>query len=630
MKRWVFFFLLFFIISYVWGEELKKEEVIKWMKELAEYVEKNHLKKKENSPQFGMVYEYVNTKKIGQLGQWVQGEALDTMHDGAWFTASICQAYRATGDKYYFNLLSSYLIPFYTKVLNNSDTLFKDGLDPEKIAPSKSKSDLEHKYLGGKGFCPYWWDDGDSQSIEGINQGIHGSECVDYFLLNNQPNPENRLWGFSLGCSNHMAQDLAVMLIETYLLTKKPEVLLAATYLQEDRSKRNYPYIPVIVASASFKDETLLGKIVDYSSKLEPSGWYYNILYNYEKDRTYSAPSFADDDEYIFYSNIIKYRGKVQEGLAFLIIYRAFTNPFLFRYWWDIGNVEHGLNVFDLSGMIKIKNGKCLKYRSDFKEGMWYGSRMGPQNLKVTGWALQLIDSFPGIWEKRYKEKFKDDILVRFKEGFKVDCEKEEFYSESINIEGLKINFGADRRNLYIYGEKEKDNDEFILFSKPDGGGNWVKVKIGKEIDIENLKGEKVINEYKLNGNKFEIRIPYQICKEQKEFLTGVEHGRYSCKVGDKIVNLYFMSSERDVKEELLKELTEGIITWKKIFKEKGYIPTGIGSSSISSPVVKCAWEDLSDTGGYAHLIGACSQYLFYLERKKYWEELKISEIFNK
>jgi len=34
------------------------------------------------------------------------------------------------------------------------------------------------------------------------------------------------------------------------------------------------------------------------------------------------------------------------------------------------------------------------------------------------GWALQLLENFPGVWEKRYKEKFKEDILVKFKKDF--------------------------------------------------------------------------------------------------------------------------------------------------------------------------------------------------------------------
>ena len=53
------------------------------------------------------------------------------------------------------------------------------------------------------------------------------------------------------------------------------------------------------------------------------------------------------------------------------------------------------------------------------------------------------------------------------------------------------------------------------------------------------------------------------------------------------------------------------------IFKAKGYIPTGIGAGNTGAGF---PWEELSDTGGYAHLITAASQWLFYLEGKRDWE----------
>lgn len=605
-------------------EEIKKEEVKDFMKRLTQFVEKYHLKKDKSSQQYGMVYEYVNTEKIGELGQWIQGEGLDTMHDGAWFSASLCQAYRATGDKYYFDILNNYLISFYTNILNNSDVLFRDGLDEKKVVPVKNKFQISHRYLGNKGFCPYWWDDGSSISLDlTMNKGQRNLECVDYFILNNKENPENKLWGFSLGCSNHMAQDLAVMLIETYLLTKKEEILSSAKYLQEDRSQRKYPQIPVVLAS-TFKNENInkIGEgYVWYKSEIEPFGEYYESLYNSE-EKQYVIPGFADDEEYYFYSNLIKHKGKFPESFVFRFIYKVYTNPFLFKYWYDISEIDNGLNRFDGSP-ISIKNGKFILYSSDLKGGMFFGSRMGPQNLKVIGWALQLLDSYPGIWENRYKEKYGGDILVNFKNSYIIDLKKEPWYSKIFTSENSTIHFGIDRYNFYIYGEI-KQPLSFKIFSKPDGNGKWIKIDINKDIKIENKNGERIVFDYKMENNVFEIKTPFQICKHQKEFLTCVEHGRYSVEIDNKILNFYTMTSEKEIKEELLKELENGINTWKKIFEKKGYIPTGIGTSS--NPVGR--WEDFSDTGGYAHLIGACSQYLLFLEGKKYWQEIKIDEVF--
>jgi len=341
-----------------------------------------------------MIYEYVNTCKIGELGQWIQGEGLDTMHDGAWFAASLCQAFRATNEKYYLDFLLNYSIPFYTKVLCNSDILFKDGLDENKVFKA-GKHRKETQYLGNKGFCPYWWDDGASVSMDLITTHNHLFDCIDYFILNNKPNMENRLWGFSLGCSNHLVQDIAVMLIEAYLLTGKEEILLSAKYLQEDRSKRGYSIIPVVLASASFQNKNLSEKIGSahrwFLIENEPLGVYYASLYNYEENKIYIAPGFADGEEYNFYSSLIKNKGELLEKEAFKIIYLSFTNPFLYKYWFDLYEPDEGLNIFDFS-LIKIENGRILSYMSDNikKRRSIYWFKNGTPKFKSHGLGITI------------------------------------------------------------------------------------------------------------------------------------------------------------------------------------------------------------------------------------------------
>src|SRR5689334_8909492 len=113
------------------GRPLSADETREFMKRLASYVEENHLKKNPRSEQKGMVYEYFDVKRKGQPDQWVQGEALDTMHDGSWFAIALVNASRATGDPRYKDLLLQ-ILPFYLKMLNHSDTLFnatKDDVD---------------------------------------------------------------------------------------------------------------------------------------------------------------------------------------------------------------------------------------------------------------------------------------------------------------------------------------------------------------------------------------------------------------------------------------------------------------------------------------------------------------------
>src|SRR5688500_18549252 len=77
-------------------KSMTADEARAFMKRLAQFAYDHHLKKDETSPQRGMLYEYLDFPRKGQPDQFVQGEALDTMHDGAWFAAAMANASRAT------------------------------------------------------------------------------------------------------------------------------------------------------------------------------------------------------------------------------------------------------------------------------------------------------------------------------------------------------------------------------------------------------------------------------------------------------------------------------------------------------------------------------------------------------
>jgi hypothetical protein len=141
-----------------------------FMKRLATFVVEHHMKREENSPQRGMIYEYYWVAKKGTPRQWIQGEALDTMHDGAWFAAAMAAAARATGDPFYREVLVKWQLPFYLKMLNRGDELFtserNDGRPGDDRGWRVSKEWLLQDRE--KGFVPYWWDDGASVSLDMI------------------------------------------------------------------------------------------------------------------------------------------------------------------------------------------------------------------------------------------------------------------------------------------------------------------------------------------------------------------------------------------------------------------------------------------------------------------------------
>ncbi len=72
-----------------------------FMKSLAQFAVAHHLKTNAASPQRGMMCEYWDHSRPGKPGEFIQGEGLDTMHDGAWFAVAMVNAHRATGDKFY-------------------------------------------------------------------------------------------------------------------------------------------------------------------------------------------------------------------------------------------------------------------------------------------------------------------------------------------------------------------------------------------------------------------------------------------------------------------------------------------------------------------------------------------------
>ncbi len=386
-----------------------------FMKRLAEFVADNHLKKKDGSPQRGMVYEYLDVRRKGQFDQFVQGEALDTMHDGTWFATALVSAYRATGDRYYYDLLTQWILPFYCRMLNHSDELFalRDDSDPKS-----NKFGKEHLLIKGeKGFVPYWWDDGGSVSLERRRkkQALGEFQCADN--LAGKANPDCLLDGYSLGCSNHLAQDLGVMLMQSWLLLQDhkddpaaanllAEVTEAARNLHASRL-RHHGSIPMVAAPlAVMGDEELRKRLDDPNSPIfyQPASVYYRSLYAFKPGEKFSMSGFADGQEYLYYCSIARTPGQLAKPVAFKLLYDALTNALLYRVYADDWEVPPGINVFDLHPYTLV-DGRPTDYRSDRKGPRGgprpVGSRMGPQNMVVCGWALQAMKIYPGLWTEQ-------------------------------------------------------------------------------------------------------------------------------------------------------------------------------------------------------------------------------------
>lgn len=604
---------------------------------LVDYVFDHHLKR-DNSPQRGLVYEYLRVDRQGQPDQFVEGEALDTMHDGAWLAAALVTAYRATAEDRYRDLLTRWQLPFYLKMLNHSDTLFAaPASNARSTAPPFGR---EHALQPGeRGFVPYWWDDGGSVSLERTrtHSPLLAFPAVD--LLAGKPNPLFKLDGYSLGSSNHMAQDLAVMLELCWLLAKdgreKPcgklagEIASAARNLQDCRM-RHFGHIPMCDAAAALSnhDPALLKSV---RSGEAPTHWtrsnaYVSALSLNRRGQRVTTPGFADDQQYNYYYTIARDGGRLTEPMAFRTIYDAFTLPQLYAFYSDDAEVPAGINRFDLHP-IHFQDGKPLDYRSDrkgpFKGPRPIGSRMGPQNMIVCGWALQALRMYPGIWEKPYRERFSEDMRV-FIEDDQPSKAPSQAKRQPIELGDAPLLLSSSRRALRVEGSmpRRPEGISWTIYAEPDANGPHAIVRFTQDrISAANDAGQPLLidgrTKPEADGVAFAFELPYTATKGQGAWANGIEHGRYSIAARGVRRNFYLASSEQRVRRWLEHELAGGLRTWEAIFNEYGYIPTGIRAGSVLPGV---DWDRFSDSGGYAHLVSAAAQWLFYLGGKQDWE----------
>jgi hypothetical protein len=605
-----------------------------FMKELGQYVFEHHLKRGEGSPQRGMVYEYFWVRRGGQVDQYVEGEALDTMHDGAWLAASLATAFRATGDEFYKRFLVDWQLPFYLKMLNHSDQLFSARVSNARpdAKPWGKEWALQE---GERGFVPYFWDDGGSVSLDRrmSKSPLAALPCVD--RLAGRPNPDYRLDGYSLGSSNHMAQDLGVMVQQAWLLLRRSsnpaEQKLAAELADAARNLhacrlRHFGPIPMCVAPAALAsgDARLMRGVPGPEKYWEPAGHYLRGLGDFRPGQRESFPNFSDDQEYLYYFSIARAGGQVPPAVAFRTIYDAYTVPLAWRYYCDDAPPPAGVNCFDLAPM-QFLDGKPIDYRSDrrgpFRGPRPMGSRLGPQNMLCCGLALQILRSQPDVWETRYRRDFATDLRVYIDDpppGSRIAPIK----PAPVELAGAKLSLVSTRLELRVEGTFAGPALELRFFSRPDAQGTRAVVRVAGQGGVEARNDRLVVHaETRREGQRtwFTLRIPYTVAKGQKSWMTGLEHRRYSLAVGNARRNFYLASHAGQVESALTHELGAGLKTWCAIFHHYGYIPTGIGTHSLPiGPGVR--WDDFSDTGGYAHLIGAGAQWLLCLDGKRDWE----------
>jgi hypothetical protein len=607
---------------------LSAAETKAFMKDLAKYVFDHHLRQDAKAPMRGMVYEYFDPARKGQADQWVQGETLDTMHDGAWLAAGLVNAYRATGDPFYKEFLTQWLLPFYCKMLNHGDELFTVARNDAR--PKARAFDKEHALQEGeKGFVPYWWDDGASVSLERRRDRnpLAPFPCTD--RLAGKENPEFRLAGYSHGSSNHLAQDLGVMLETAWLLLRESaepaERALAAEVAEATRNlhacrMRHHGHIPMCDAPAALAagDAKLMQHVPDQSGPAmwDPSNHYTRAMGDFKPNQRMPFPGFADDPQYRYYIGIAKHGGKLPRALAFRTIYDAYTEPLLFRAYCDDVAAPPGINRFDLHPYY-AENGRPEDYRSERKgpggRPRPVGSRMGPQNMVCAGWALQILKEFPGICDERHRQSFAKDVRVYIHDP--APGTEPAIRRTKVALGELAVELYSRRESLVVTVRSRAPEGNLRIYSGADGKGNGAGIRFrgDENVTVTDRDGKPLLyRRFDAGGEGgFRVFLPYAARNPQMPWANGIEHGRWSIAVGDTCVNLYLASSEAQVKDWLAYDLGCGLRVWRTIFRTWGYIPTGIGAGD---------WDRFSDSGGCAHLLSAASQWLLVLDGRRDWQ----------
>lgn len=606
------------------------DEAKDFARALADYVFAHHLKPDPAAPQAGMVYEYFDPARKGQFDQFVQGEALDTMHDGAWLACALASAARATGDPAYKDRLARHLLPFYTKVLNHSDTLF--DTKQTDVAENGVRFDREHALQPGeKGFCPYWWDDGGSVSLERRRSKAPGVRppfaCTDHFAA--KANPRALLSGYSHGSSNHLAQDLGPMLMLGWLLFKDgapaekqlaADCALAAKHLQECRARRGFAGIPAVVGPAALTNRAAepLKKLGGEPKLAAPANHYTRLLSDGLLDPTkrHATPGFADDTQYTYYAQLARTGGKLPRSVLFRLVYDAYTEPQLWRLWSDDTPVPPGFNRFDLAGGPYGKGGRFESYRSDRKAGV--GSRFGPQNMAVCGLALQALKADPRLWDESVAALAGKDVVVPV-----LDDAAKPGAGVAVEVGGVAFKLASRRGALLVEATDLRSRPVVLSIrpaaADPDKGPAAFLLAAGQELKttdaggmaLQATGGVKVVEGG--GGLVVRVAVPYTVAKGQGPWMNGVELGRYTLTANGKSQSFVLASSGARVAAALERELAGGLRTWEAVFKSVGYVPTGLG--------VGGDWERFSDSGGYAHLIQAAAQYVNWTAGRRDWEE---------
>ena len=531
-------------------------------RDLGEYVTAHHIQRNPKSPQDGMVCKWYRARD----GRWVSDTGCNMLGDGAWFADALCLYYRATREPWALSVLQKYPLPFYERVLTDSDKLF--GVS--------------------KGICPLWWNDGAASARAG--PAVRGF-----------PKPPRMT-------SNALALDLAAMLMSAGLLCRDVETATAATcLLRGDRECYDDPTVPLPlgVAVAMLANDDMLQTrclpLIPWQSYDGPAGALADALCH---NRTHSAPAALEEA-------MINYRmhtlaqplQPLGANFAKNFIATVYSSLRLADLWHDNGPRQPGLTPFDDAALTVGE--KLAFYRSD-KPALPFGTRHGPMLLCGAAIALQLMEAFPAVWEGWYRQQHAADARVSGKFAELPALAKSGPVEMAWTTSSLLIRARGPLKLLLASATPGEDASATVLL---DAAGRATAAS-GHRAAL------RVITTRQADG-RVELEIPFTMAKSQKRWLNAVEDSRWIAKLdGGAPFGLLFLSRPETVRARLALELSDGLRYWQKLFNDKGCVPASLATGKTPAN----AGDELSDAAGYAFLIAAIAEYSVWLNGERDWE----------
>jgi hypothetical protein len=617
-------------------------DLTKLNRRLIDVLAEMHVERDPSDPQFGMIYEtYDPQRKI-----WVEAEGRDTMHHLMWTMIGLANAYRATGEAANLEFLTKYPLAFYLHLMHDGEKLFGSEY--------------------GNGFCPYYWDDGDSFNLGPYLRGMPLGD-------------DARINGFSPMSSVHMAQDLSVGHLDLWWLFQDEKIRRAASdlYHQVHQGKtaerfaaRNYAMTVLKLHPADdlarFQEGLVEGKAwlmqkseaerrALYAKQFPPT--YGPIITAAQKtlsgDKSLPAmeplrhaaddtvanlrlrqrkaggvPAFPDDTAFSYYLELCRAAPdrSIRDWFARWFTMELLSRALLNEYWLDDAAYPAGYAHFPgFNTTWNMKDGRFVTYHSQTPRHFWH--TRGIHYAWLSALALQMMDQWPEMHEEYRREVGDKDVVVRFNDRTPaLDGEREPNDATVFDSADVGLHLASDPLSLFVFVEQRgADSVDLTIYDGLEAGEHRAAVHVVKSGDVRvvNGAGTELLHWTKRTAKGVEIQIPYQIYRPQGDWMTAVEHGRnrvvLRCRGGvaaetEASQNVYFLSDADRIKRRLQTFVEETIVNHAEILDRQGWLPYAIADKS-SDPFTR-----LSFSGAYGHLIHTIAQYQLWQQHRRDWD----------